>query len=361
VSGSSEQPAGSNSSDEVVTTAFGQKNRLRLINQYFGSSWGAATDVASAWSHIYRMLLWTDQTTGLAHCYESDKSQPGKPWYGRSLAFHAWLAEAFAVTPSQVAEHIDWMFQRAATELAAAVVKKQGALQLTAMKQRHRYEGRAFPSPGDDPELVSIVRQVLGDHLDSEPTSDEWRLLVQRIRQYLTLDNKRKNLLGEGFEDVLGATIRRSCPDARFVVSTRNVLHDIPGLGRNRRGEKVNKVDLSIVRPSMRTLVTAKWSVRADREKQFASDFGAYVNAESDGKPFEYVFVTNEFDPARLMRACEKLAVNAPMFTTVVHISTDALRATYGDGREESMRKVIDHVDAGRLVSLDRWLTTLSS
>jgi hypothetical protein len=24
----------------------------------------------------------------LAHCYETDKSQPGKNWYSRSLAFH---------------------------------------------------------------------------------------------------------------------------------------------------------------------------------------------------------------------------------------------------------------------------------
>lgn len=63
-----------------------------------------------------------------------------------------------------------------------------------------------------------------------------------------------------------------------------------------------------------RTLVTAKWSVRADREKQFITDFTDYVAAESDRKPFEYVFVTNEFDPARLMRACEQLSGNSLMF-----------------------------------------------
>jgi hypothetical protein len=73
-------------------------------------------------------------------------------------------------------------------------------------------------------------------------------------------------------------------------------------------------------------------SVRADREKQFAADYDDYLAAESDRKPFEYVFVTNEFDPARLMRACENLAGNAPMFAHVVHINTDALRATYVAG-----------------------------
>lgn len=215
--------------------------------------------------------------------------------------------------------------------------------------------------PGDDPELVNIVRQVLGGHLGSEPTPDEWRTLVQRIRQYLALDNKRKNLLGEGFEDVLGAVVRRSCPTVAAGVHTRRVLHELPGFNRVRKGEKVNKVDLAVVRPTARTLVTAKWSVRADREKQFAADFGDYLNAEADGRPFEYVFLTNEFDPARLMRACEKLAGNSPMFTKVVLISTDALRATYGTGGEESTRKVLGFIDAGRLIGLSDWLGLLSA
>lgn len=357
---SNAEPTGQSSADQAVTTAFGQKNRLRLIGEYFASTHGAAIDAASAWSHVYRMLLWTDQTTGLAHCYESDKSQPGKPWYARSLAFHAWLCDALGATPAKVSEQIDWMFQRAARELAAEVVRRQDALARVAAKQRQPYDGKDFPGPGDDPELVSIVKQVLGGHLGTAPTDDEWRMLVQRLRQYLTLDNKRKNLLGEGFEDVLGEIIRRSCPAVADKVSTRSVLHDLQGFNRVRRGEKTNKVDVAIIGPTMRTLVTAKWSVRADREKQFTADFSDYVNAEADGKPFEYVFVTNEFDPARLMRACEKLAVNAPMFTRVVHISTDALRATYGSGSEPTMRKVIEYIDAGRLVSLATWLKMLS-
>lgn len=133
-----------------------------------------------------------------------------------------------------------------------------------------------------------------------------------------------------------------------------------------RTGDKPNKVDVSVVRPSMRTLITAKWSVRADREKQFVTDFTDYVTAESDRKPFEYVFVTNEFDPARLTRACEQLSGNALMFDHVVHISTDAIRATYGQVSNEqneatSMRSVLKHIDDGRLISLKQWLIGLSS
>jgi hypothetical protein len=118
---------------------------------------------------------------------------------------------------------------------------------------------------------------------------------------------------------------------------------------------------------NMRTLVTAKWSVRADREKQFTTDFTEYLAAEAARRPFEYVFVTNEFDPARLMRACETLAANAPMFAHVVHINLEAIRATYGSSPEESMKKVIGFIDSGRLLGIDQprfrsaWKESLAS
>jgi hypothetical protein len=346
--------------DALVSTAFGEKNRLRLIEEYFASA-TTPVDATMAWAHVYRMLLWTDRTTGLAHCYESDKTQPGKPWYARSLAFHSWLAGELGAAPANVGEQIDWMFQKAAAELAAEVLRKSAARTASAAKQRQPYEGKVFPAPGEDPELVAIVRSALGDLLISEPAMERWNLLVQRVRQYLALDNKRKNLLGEGFEDVLGAVVRRTCVSSTMDVRTRSLLHELPGFNRARRGEKPNKVDLAIIKPSMRTLVTAKWSVRADREKQFVVDYDDYIQAESDGKRFDYVFLTNEFDPARLMRACEKLQRNASMFTHVVHINTDALRATYGAGGEESMRKVLGYVDSGRLISLEKWLGNLAA
>jgi len=347
-------------SEGIVSTAFGQRNRLRLLDEYFGSPRGSRTTTANAWAHVYQLLLWTDQTTGLAHCYESDKSQPGKPWYARSLAFHAWLASTLNVRPSEVAESIDWLFQKAAAELAGEVVRKAAALNAAGERQRQPYADKGFPAPGEDPELYTIVKQVLGEHLASEPSRDEWRLLVQRIRQYLTLDNKRKNLLGEGFEDVISGLIERACPASKVQIHTRRLLSDLPGFGHVKRGDKPNKVDVAVVRSSMRTLVTAKWSVRADREKQFVVDFNDYVAAETDGKPFEYVFLTNEFDPARLMRACDKLAGNSFMFSHVVHISTEAVKATYGAAQEESMKKVLGFIDSGRLISLENWLVTLS-
>lgn len=347
--------------DTVIRAAFGAKNRSRLIESYLATQ--DKTNIAAplAWSHVYRLLLWTDQTTGLAHCYESDKCQPGKNWYVRSLAFHAWASSALKAAPSALAGEIDWLFRRATADLATEVLHRAEKVAATAKKQRLIYEGKGFPNPGEDPELVSIIKEVLGDHLSEAASAETWQLLVQRIRQYLALENKRKNLVGEGFEDVLAHVIRRTSNNRSLEVYARKLLEDIPGFNRARRGDKPNKVDLALIRPNMRTLVTAKWSVRADREKQFATEFSEYVTAESDGKPFEYVFVTNEFDPARLMRACEKLAVNAPMFTYVVHINTDALIATYGKAQEESMRRVLGYIKSGRLIDLGRWLAMLDA
>ena len=348
----------------AVKSAFGAKNRLRLIEEYFSEQSAEDITPAKAWTHVYRLLLWVDQTTGLGHCYESDKSQPGKRWYARSLAFHEWVSSALETSPSELAKRIDWLFLRAAEDLAADVIRKAASITAKAQAQRKPYEGRGFPRPGEDPELVAIVKEVLGKHLDTEPSPEVWGLLVQRVRQYLTLDNKRKNLVGEGFEDVLSDVIRRTCRRDDLQIHTRRALHELPGFNRARTGDKPNKVDVAAIRPGMRTLVTAKWSVRADREKQFTTDFADYIAAESDRKPFEYVFVTNEFDPARLMRACEQLSGNALMFNHVVHISTDAIKATYGQlnaerSEADSMQRVIKYIDDGRLISLERWLSGL--
>lgn len=318
---------------------------------------------ADAWRHVYALLLWIDRTTGLSHCYESDKSQPGKPWYPRSLAFHGWLAKEMGRTPADLAESLDWLFRRATLDLAEHLLARQATVLSRAHAQRAPYAADGYPEPGEDPELVGIVKEVLGEHFASPPTEDKWRELVQRVRQHVTLENKRRNLVGEGFEDVIAAIARRSVRPGSVEVAPRQLLQTIPGFANEKRGEKPNKVDVVLLRNQRdsRTLVTAKWSIRADREKQFQAEFANYVAAKSDLKPFEYVLITNEFDPARLVRACEAMAANAPMFASVVHINTNALRAVYGSGPEDSMKKVIDYVDSSRLISLEDWLARLAA
>lgn len=343
---------------DAISAPFGAENRSRLIKSYFDTDSGGH---AEAWKHVYRLLLWIDATTGLAHCYESDKSQPGKHWYPRSLSFHSWLSEQLHVAPAALGETVDWLFRRATIDLVRQVLRRQESVLARARSQRSVYADKGLPEPGEDPELVAVIREVLGGHVGNDIPAETWRELVQRIRQHIALENKRKNLVGEGFEDVLAAVITRITRPGVVDAQTRRQLHQVPGFANTRVGEKVNKVDLVIVQaPSgRRMLVTAKWSIRADREKQFPAEFSAYVSAKSDNRPWDYVLITNEFDAARIVRACELPAANAFMFASVVHINPLALIATYGAQPEASMKRVVAYIESGRLIGLDAWIAQL--
>jgi len=339
---------------EVVDRAFGAGNRARLLARYFETA--APISPANAWQHVYRLLLWIDRTTALAHCYESDKAQPGRPWYARSLAFHDWLSRELNVAPVALAEQIDWLFREAVKDLATRVITSRSAMY---ERQRAPYAHRSFPEPGEDPELAAIIREVLGDWMNPEPPAQVIADLTRRIHTHLSQENKRKNLVGEGFEDVISAILARLRFETPLEVRTRVALHDLPGFHRPAPNEKIKKVDVGMVSGALRTLVTAKWSIRADREEQFMSDFQTYERLESAGEDFAYVLVTNEFDAARLRAACERRRQNAPLFTHVVHINPAAVNVVYREAQSEGAVAVKEHIAKGRLISFATWLIQL--
>lgn len=125
-------------------------------------------------------------------------------------------------------------------------------------------------------------------------------------------------------------------------------------------GEKAKRVDLALISANQRHLVSAKWSVRADREEQFQSDFEAYARLEAAGQDFAYTLITNEFDAARLRAACERRRQNALLFTHVVHINPAGVLAAYGDGSRGASRAVREYVNNGRLISFGSWLDVLT-
>jgi hypothetical protein len=334
--------------------AFGAENRSRLLARYFAD----AQDVtkANAWQHVYRLLLWIDRTTALAHCYESDKAQPGRAWYARSLAFHSWFSKAMDVSPGNLGENVDWLFREAIKDLASRAVAGRT---VAYEQQRAPYQGLGFPEPGDDPELVAIVKESLGSWLSDEPPpEEELRKLTRRIYAYMTQENKRRNLVGEGFEDVIAAIVGQLA-GSNVEIRSRCLLHELPGFHAPPPTEKAKRVDLALLRGSRRNLVSAKWSIRADREEQFHSDFEAYARLEAGGQDFAYTLITNEFDAARLRAACERRRQNALLFTDVVHVNPEAVLATYGRSARGSARSVQDLISSGRLMSLETWLEQL--
>jgi hypothetical protein len=351
-----EQGSVPNPAQEAVSRAFGAENRARLLARYFERA--RAVSVENAWQHVYRLLLWIDRTTALAHCYESDKAQPGRPWYARSLAFHDWVSQALEVEPAVLGEHVDWLFREAVKDLAGRALTSRSE---AYTEQRAPYEGRGFPEPGEDPELVAIIKEALGPWMEREPPEDEFRTLTRRIYTYVSQENKRKNLVGEGFEDVLAAVIGQLPFAGTLQVQNRSPLHELPGFHRPAPSEKAKRVDLALLSGSRRVLVSAKWSVRADREEQFLSDFEAYARLESAGENFDYVLITNEFDAARLKAACERRRQNARLFTQVVHIAPKAVLAAYGTSGRGAATEIRSHIEGGRLLSLQSWLEWLET
>lgn len=344
---------------EAVERAFGAVNRQRILAEYFRQA-GDVT-AGNAWQHIYRLLLWINPTISLAHCYESDKCQPGKAWYPRSLAFHRWVSSQLGVHPLDLRDVIDVLFRSALPDLAhsEAEARRNAAARLLG-----KYE-TAMPLPGDDADLVDIISSTL--ELDSLP-EDMARSLIELIYTHFARENKRKNLLGRGFEDTLAAVIRQLPDKGGWDLGTRVLLALIPGFLPQSEQLKRNEVDLALWQPherGRRQIVSAKWSVRADRERQFESDFDDYTKANK-GDPFDYVLVTNEFDAARLHAACTKVSGRDRLFTHVVHVQPEAVLVAYGNaaepgkrGQRRRARDLQGHLESGRLISLQHWLEGL--
>ncbi|MDP3937259.1 MAG: hypothetical protein Q8R92_03885 [Deltaproteobacteria bacterium] len=340
--------------------AFGSESRRQMLEEYFAAA-GAVTP-ENAWQHVYRLLLWIDRTTGLAHCYESDKAQPGRPWYRRSLAFHDWVSGELGCEPGQLGASIDWLFERGTERMARALTGIEQRRSQLAAEQRRPYEGRGFPEPGDNPALGHVVREELEPYLTTEPPPEVMRRLARRIRAHFTQENKRKNLVGEGFEDALASVIERLPGIADLSVHARPLLHALPGFRPPPGNEKPRRVDVAVVGPQdRRVLVSAKWSVRADREEQFGVDFEAYARLDDAGRDFAFVLVTNEFDAARLVAACERRRQNAALFSSVVHVNPAGVLAAYGTDPRRSASKLAEHITGYRLTSLAHWLSGLTT
>lgn len=361
------------SAEALQSTPFGEQNRRRLIVEYFGEK--GVPDAARAWERVYGMLLWVDRTTGLAHCYESDKCQPGRTWYARSLAFHHWLAGALRSTPLDIGGQLDWLFQKALEDYLKTRASQQQAQKEKGAQQRAAYEGQQFPMPGADPEIERIIGEALKPFLTAQPPAEVFDTVADRLREYWKQENKRKNLLGEGFEDVLAATVNAVCGGG-VAARTRTSISEIAGFHALGAMDKATKVDLVIENPKWKrpALVNVKWSIRADREDQLWDDFKEYLRFDRDRRGFDHYLVTNEFDPARLNAVCERQEANTTIFKRVVHINTDGVLAAYGPppaaqaagksekpARDSSMDRVRQHVQQGQLVSLSKWLTLLSS
>jgi hypothetical protein len=120
--------------------------------------------------------------------------------------------------------------------------------------------------------------------------------------------------------------------------------------------------DLGLVaRSGRRALVSVKWSVRADRDEQFGVDFDTYARLEDSGEDFDFVLVTNEFDAARLVSACDRRVPGRQLFNHVVHVNPQGVLAVYGDAERGAAAKLSGLVEGCRLLPLGSWLADVAS
>ena len=334
-----------------------------------------APDVASGWLRVYGLLLWVDRTIGLAHCYESDKCQPGRAWYARSLAFHQWLATEFQTTPLELGRQLDWLFLHALGDCLQVLSREQTIRKERGAAQRAAFPGQQFPLPGADPEIRRIIGGALRPYLSSTPPDEVFGTIAEELRESWKQENKRKNLLGEGFEDVLAAVVT-AATNGSISARTRTSIAEVTGFYAPGPRDKATKVDLVLGHPDWPrpALVNVKWSIRADREDQLWDDFKEYVRFDRDHRGFDHYLVTNEFDPARLNAVCDRREANNYVFNRVVHINTNGVLAAYGpsgsgdaaqaDAKAEtqsSMERVQRQVRENRLISLSQWLNGLQT
>ena len=85
----------------------------------------------------------------------------------------------------------------------------------------------------------------------------------------------------------------------------------------------------------------------------------AYARLEDEGRDFGFVLITNEFDAARLLAACDRRRPGAFLFSTIVHVNPHGPFAAYGAERRRAAARLDELVDDGRLISLEKWIDGL--
>ena len=327
-------------------TPFGKATRMRVLQQYFAQ----AGDVNSenAWEHVYRCLLWMNHGAGLAHVYDSNHMQPGGVFHSRAVRFTELLCRHWKITKKELPDQIDVLFKGCVSEL----------------KQRN-----AEISPVIDAQMDSELVLAIEAELFAEGITEPRALAVARkieglSNDFFTIGNKRKNALGEGFEDLLLILLQRVSRIPADKLKLRTPVSQMPGFRRappRQKGEKRKREprpDIAIVENNItHVITTAKWSMRQDRETQFQSEYSSLQTNKVQSTELTYALITNEFDIARLKNVASAMPGGAGgyIFHTIYHVCLPLLRETHGERFED----IEPWVGTGKLKSLSDFLTEM--
>lgn len=323
---------------------------MRVLEAYFADA-GEVT-IANAWEHVYRCLLWMNVGAGLAHIYDSNHMQPGGVFHARAVRFTELLCARWGIESRVLPGRIDILFKGCVAEL-----------------RRRQQAGEATSVETVDSETESELISAIAALLAKEGLKDERAgLLARRIENlsedFFTIGNKRKNALGEGFEDLLHILLRRVSRVPADKLKLRKPVSQMPGFRRappRQKGEKRKREphpDIAIVEGEItHVITTAKWSMRQDRETQFQSEYSAFQMNKVQPTELTYALITNEFDIARLKNVASAMPGGAGgyIFHTMYHVCLPLLRETHSD----RFREIEPWVGTGKLKSLSDYLTEM--
>jgi len=327
----------------AVHSPFGQGTRMRVLEAYFESA-GEVT-AANAWEHVYRCLLWVDEAAALAHVYDSNHMQPGGVFHSRAERFTDELCRHWGMSRRELSPRIDQLFQGCVAEW-----------------KRSRHEK---PDPELENELIVSIAQHL--HHAGIPL-DRSKLVAQEVeslaRDFFTIGNKRKNALGEGFEDLLYLLLRKVSKVPAEKLSLRKRVSEMPGFRKNPQRTKGSRAprephpDIAIVEEGItHVIATAKWSTRQDRETQFQSEYSNYQRNKTQTTELQFALITNEFDVARLDNVARASPVGAGgyIFHEIIHINPSLLQHMQGD----RIGPVSGWIQVGKIRSLEYFLNQM--
>jgi hypothetical protein len=255
------------------------------------------------------------------------------------------LCAQLGIAPKALYDHIDFLFRGCVAEW-----------------RRTRRE--QVDSELENELIVGIEQLIKAEKVPADRASKLARQIELISRDFFTIGNKRKNALGEGFEDLIFLLLQRvsKIPAEHFTL--RTPISDLPGFRRavpRRKGARIERQphpDLAIVeKGATHIITTAKWSMRQDRETQFHAEYTSYQLNKTQPTELRFVLITNEFDVARLNNVARAMPNGAGgyIFHNIYHINPELLVKTQGD----RIGDVKHWIGVGKIGSLADFLTEM--
>jgi hypothetical protein len=352
---------------------FGKDTRIKLIRKHLEER-DELTPI-TAWQFIYEELLWIDISTGLAHLYESDKAQPGRHWYNRTVKFTNLLCEKFGnITRAELKGKIDRLFRAIIAEIphseGTEISEDNAKRALTETQVPDKVINEIVEAAtsrngssenATDEDLAVEFTQIILEQtsLDRNQAEQLAITLVRRARFYYKVGNKRQNVLGEGFEDLLQILMIKvaKVPEGRIVMRTR--ANKLPGFKSKSNRKREEAPDIAVIGTSeTQILASVKWSIRHDRQKQFSDELNSYAELLDQPVRPKYIIITNEYDPGRLLFLCNVEPHQGFEVDRVYHINPEILLGVLSDHDRFSDLK--HQIETGKIGSIKEFLEDIS-